>query len=161
MNANQITLGIMREKRRFIRNFCLPRYTPDNWWECDVFEVTAKGYFREYEVKTSRADFRRDAVKPDKHLRLAAGCSKGPTQFWFVVPAGLILPHEVPTWAGLLEAHGTTAKRYLPFIRETKPAPKLHRTLMDPEIHDHARGVCYYRLHSVWAKQSQAKNFAP
>ena len=60
MNAERITAAILRERWRKLR---LPRYTPKGWWECDVFELTTSGYFREYEIKTSLSDFRNDAKK--------------------------------------------------------------------------------------------------
>lgn len=48
---------------RFVRSFCMPRFTPPGWWECDMLEITKAGYFREYEVKITLADFKRDAEK--------------------------------------------------------------------------------------------------
>lgn len=130
MTAGDITHAILRDRWR--RNFVLPRFTPSGWWECDVFEVTDAGYWREYEIKTSRADFRKDVEKhktklvavdvppeerkhrfdtrrfvsaPDrvKHDLLAARDVSGPNQFWFVCPVGLIPVAEIPEWAGLIE----------------------------------------------------------
>lgn len=130
MTAGDITHAIIRDRWR--RNFCLPRFTPAGWWECDVWELTDAGYWREYEIKTSRADFRKDAEKSrkkfvmvdvppeqrknqfdtrrltqqkdrNKHELLAAGDTAGPCQFWFVCPAGLIPVAEIPAWAGLIE----------------------------------------------------------
>lgn len=93
----------------------LPNYTPKTWFECDLFAVTKAGYMREYEIKTSRADFKADARKtePDyyredtdrkpiddtfpwvkrkgrnKHQALAEHDPTGPTMFWYVTPEGL------------------------------------------------------------------------
>ncbi len=47
MNENQIIQRIMAERYR--RSTVCPRYTPTRWWECDVFELTEAGFFREYE----------------------------------------------------------------------------------------------------------------
>ena len=44
----------------------IPNYTPRRWWECDVWEITKAGYFREYEIKVSRADLLGDLKRPDK-----------------------------------------------------------------------------------------------
>lgn len=41
----------------------LHNYTPSRWFECDAFEVTKAGYFREYEVKLTVQDFRADTRK--------------------------------------------------------------------------------------------------
>lgn len=152
----------------FRQSFFLPGYTPSGWWECDVFEVTKAGYFREYEIKTSRGDFFRDAAKampapyplraaafasgspeptgPRKHDRLAAGDPRGPSRFWYVVPAGLLMLDEVPEWAGLIECD-LTGKRVTQTV--ARAAPKLHGEPIDPEVAKHARGVCYYRFHEL------------
>lgn len=162
---------------RWRRNFVLPNYTPGGWWECDVFEVTAAGYFREYEVKTSRADFRADAgkaragwvteeVPPEerltcpwnttrrvrrprvtKHELLAAGNPEGPSRFWYVVPEGLIVPADLPPWAGLIECYLTRLGSVCE--REVRPAPKLHGEKPAPAVTAHARGICYWRMHDL------------
>lgn len=52
------------------------------------------------EVKTSRADFRRDLTKP-RHAHAAAGmgCWR-----WFLTPPDLVRPEELPAGWGLVEA---------------------------------------------------------
>ena len=105
-------LAIMRDRYR--RNFCLPNFTPRRWWECDVFEVTRAGYFREYEVKMTISDFKADRKKgagldwhykeghwhrgpgESKHKRLEGGDAAGPCQFWFVTPLGLVATEPKP-----------------------------------------------------------------
>lgn len=69
MNENQIIQRIMAERYR--RSTVCPRYTPTRWWECDVFELTEAGFFREYEVKISRGDFAADRLK-ETHQRYQA-----------------------------------------------------------------------------------------
>lgn len=54
---------------RFREAFVVPNYTPARWWECDVFEVSKAGYFREYEVKVTMKDFRADAEKAEERMR--------------------------------------------------------------------------------------------
>lgn len=155
------------ERRR--QAFVLPRYTPRNWWECDVFELTRSGYFREYEVKLTLADFEKDAEKrreiwsagvrigqtpswEAKHALLAAGDPRGPAEFFFVTPVGLIDPARLPTWAGLIELHDQ-GEGHRPTHRwhpaTTVRAPRLHKVKADPKIHEHAMSVCYYRLHTA------------
>lgn len=158
---------------RYRRSLVIPNYTPDGWFECDVFEVTAAGYFREYEIKLTRSDFKADTKKvkqrydwerrchikgQTKHDQLSTFETKGPTKFWFVVPGeyrdGEIVPlisaAEVPSWAGLLCA--TPRRGHHPpwnvRISQIKAAPKLHGVGIDTKIIEHARGVTYYRFYN-------------
>jgi hypothetical protein len=158
-------LTIMRDLKA--RSFCLPRYTPTKWWECDVFELTGSGYFREYEIKMSVADFKADAEKSHdygripwgtpsdirkKHDLLAAGDTRGPVEFSFVTPKGLLTPEMIPQWAGLIElvdrgeGHRPTHRwSAVTIVR----APRLHTTKANPKIHPNALGNCYYRFHTA------------
>lgn len=149
-------------------HFVLPNYTPLNWFECDIFELTKSGYFREYEIKVSLADFRADATKgkrqwevqeiegrrqrvrlPDltKHQMLERADRLGPTRFYYCCPAGLIDQSLLPQWAGLIEFEREN-KRIC--YHEVRPAPKLHQEKADPKIHTHARSVCYWRMHDLF-----------
>lgn len=91
-------------------------------YEMDVFRRMKNGYINEYEIKISRADFKKDFEKSHKkfHQEFKNGTfsiydhdvvlkheefSKGkgvPNKFWFVVPEGLISIDEVPDYAGLI-----------------------------------------------------------
>ena len=51
ITAREIITHLLR--KRYRRNFAIPNYSPDGWWECDVFELTPAGTFREYEVKVT------------------------------------------------------------------------------------------------------------
>lgn len=158
----------MRERYR--RNFVLPNYTPAKWFECDVFQITEAGYFNEFEIKISRGDFHADAKKLKRIWDWddAAGHGKntdvrkhdyfdqphehGPRQFWYVTPENLVTADEVPSWAGLIwiiEYDGRFCER------NVKSAPSLHRHKIAPGIQEHAQGVCYWRLHSYFAKHSE------
>lgn len=123
----------------------LPRYTPMGWWECDVAELTDSGYFREYEIKMSRADFTRDAHKsgyvktgPEwsdmkrttKHELLAAGHRRAPNNFFFVVPDGLIPVEDCPAWAGLIYVY-RLGPTHWPQKRVVKRAPRIHAEKKD------------------------------
>lgn len=152
LTAAQIVPAVVSQS--WLRHFVLAPYTPAGWWECDVYEVTAAGYWREYEVKVSRGDFVRDARKvkrpwkgqPEtKHGLLAVGSPRGPSRFSFVTPAGLVEPGELPEWAGLVEAHQSKYGRvHLVTVVE---APRLHLGKADPKAVEHARAMCYYRMH--------------
>lgn len=157
--------AIMRDLMR--RSFCMPRYTPIDWWECDVMELTESGYFREYEVKLSVADFWADAKKKqeihqrpmgtpplvqNKHEQLAAGSTKGPTEFSFVAPIGIITRTDLPLWAGLIELHDRgdgwrPADRWR--CETVVKAPRIHRAKANPAIRGHALSSCYYRFHEA------------
>lgn len=65
-------------------------------WECDYWTMTAYGETREFEIKTSRADFLKDAKK-DKHKE----CN-GANYFYYVCPKGLIGKDEVDKKYGLI-----------------------------------------------------------
>jgi hypothetical protein len=148
------------------QRFCvlMPNDTPRGWWECDLFGVTKAGYFHEFEVKLTVADYRKDAKKhsgftwvrgengmmekrtgQSKHSKI--GQSVGPSRFWYVVPDGLLQGEAVPEWAGLqtlrLHDDGYGSKRV--YCRTVKQAPQLHRVKIDDQIIRHAMGVCYYR----------------
>ena len=79
-------------------------------WECDVLRVTKAGMLYEYEIKTSKADFKKDAEKAHnsytgkvtKHQYIIN--SKRISQFFYVVPEGLIKPEEVQPEFGLIYA---------------------------------------------------------
>lgn len=182
MNTDDIINSIMIG--RYARNFVVPNYTPKGWWECDVFELTRAGYFREYEVKVTRGDFFADSHKSktdwdayaktrserlaaggndvtlpsecvmNKHASVAKGLSKGPCQFWYVTPRDLVTVDEVPEWAGLIYI----TKNYTEL--SIKAAPKLHNVKADTTIVAHAKGVCYWRFHNLRAKEFKSKRLA-
>jgi hypothetical protein len=169
VTAKDITLALCLP--RYAKGFCLPRYTPKGWFECDVAEFTAAGYLREYEIKISRADFKADVKKRAslsyyahrrgikgklKHEQLQVGDACGPVQFWYVVPRGLVQLNEVPEFAGLIEMseHSSPAWRAKGYMQEheAKPAPRLHAAKLEQAVIRHAHGVCYWRLHKTMAQ---------
>jgi len=154
MNAAAAQLTIMRPRYR--RAFVLPNYTPHHWFECDVFEVTAAGFFREYEVKLTVADFKADTKKErlgcKKHELLARRDTDGPRQFYYVTPARLLQPEMVPEWAGLIELDDRGPTHAAPWRykeRMVKKAPALHRQKVQESTLKAAQGVIYYRLHNL------------
>lgn len=157
-------------ERLSLRGYSLacPNYTPAGWWECDLFGVTKAGLAVEYEIKLTRADFKADAGKAreatrayprgggfetipaaKKHDRLALADPHGPSRFYYVVPAGMVGPDEVPEWAGLIyvgeyKRFSTVAARLT--FHDEKPAPRLHREKVPATVIDHCKGVFYYRF---------------
>lgn len=68
---------------------------------CDFWTLhphASKGYrATAYEVKVSRADFKRETYKKQREARLFSD------EFYYVTPPGLLSPDEIPDWAGLME----------------------------------------------------------
>lgn len=181
MTENDIALALLIDRYR--QNTCMPRYTPDGWYEADVAEVTKAGFFCEYEIKLSKADFRKDAIKQDdpprrrywkdgeqwgphlsKHVRLSMGDPKGPASFYFVTPIDLLTKHDIPNWAGWIEAAPKIPKRAAPYhlqLLNRKTAPRLHHEKLDTKIVQHMKGVAYYRLHTAYFDLARALNNCP
>lgn len=151
-----------------------PNYTPKNWFECDMFSVTKKGYFVEHEIKLSVADFKADAKKQwdkwngkhgheyerlthKKHDLLLGNHPQGPTRFFYVVPSGLIQRDDVPSWAGLLYADDLNlAERPVNKIsfHEVLEAPVLHREKFDPQMLTRLGVTFYWRF---WTERRKEK----
>ncbi|BCH56044.1 hypothetical protein RvVAR031_36540 [Agrobacterium vitis] len=68
---------------------------------CDFWTIApwpSKGYLATaYEIKISRADFKRDTHGKQREARLFSD------RFYYATPAGLLKPEEIPDWAGLIE----------------------------------------------------------
>lgn len=151
MNVDELTMAVLGWRPGI--HTTVPRYTPGRWWECDVFEITESGYFNEFEIKVSVADFKRDGKKDGrhdqtKHQAIATGNPHGPSRFWFVIPRELeskILP-LMPPWAGLLTGELSTSDwRQQGIIREVIGAPRLHKAKVEDRIRVDVRNNCYHR----------------
>jgi hypothetical protein len=149
---------------RYRRNFVIPRYSPRNWWECDVFELTAAGYFREYEIKLTRGDFLADAKKDArdwnrnitrvKYHQLQAGDPAGPVQFWYVTPQGMLRPGDLPPWAGHIEFEWRPGMTWAIKEHEVVKARRLHNHTVDPKVVGDVNRTCYWRMHDLFQKRS-------
>ena len=134
----------------------MPCYTPRGWWECDLYRVTTAGYFYEYEIKLTRADWKRDSEKrqllwgpgfkryrgPAKHESFEKN-ENGPKRFWWVVPIDLIQPEEIEEWAGLFYTQQASGNRVV--LREIKKAKAFNRQKVEKKELDKARERSYYR----------------
>lgn len=147
----------------------IPRYAPDDWFECDFLAVTKADYAREFEIKTSHADFLKDFEKratrcrhgrwsakaENKHDRLKSGDCV-PNYYWFVCPPGVIDLSEVPDYAGLMHAvkdkHGTVR------LFEQKPAPRLHGNKLDQWVLSHISRSFFFRYWGAELKLMEVKN---
>lgn len=79
-----------------------------------AFDTWPSGHGRRvaYEIKVSRSDYLKELADPDKRKWVEECCQ----ETWFVMPAGLVKPTEIPESWGLLEA---SAKQ----LRSKKIAP--------------------------------------
>lgn len=125
------------EVRRILRKYAFAenslKYCIENLyvfnWESDFLCCTKSGIYYEYEIKVSRSDFRADKKKKNKHLILeGVQEDRRPNYFYYAVPEGLIEAKDVPDYAGLVYIID-----YFPFVKEIKPAPKLHQTKFTDE----------------------------
>lgn len=162
---------------RFKRNFVLPHYTPPKWWECDVFEITKAGFFVEYEIKVSRADFFADTKKCrqvfDKEKRQYKTVAEQGNWKSIQISGPPILyenKHDLlngknqygparfwyATPKGLIKIEEIPAWAGLVEIGELgwetriKHAPKLHKEKY--QHRDKAEKTCYWRMHSLIQK---------
>ena len=107
-------------------------------YEADVLMITKAGLAYEYEVKTSRADFKKDFSKSAKHevysdtrphLIRRRNYPLKPNYFYYVCEENLIKLTEIPKYAGLI--YITKDKK----LKVIKKAPKLHTyKVPDPMI---------------------------
>ena len=107
-------------------------YIKNSPWESDVIKVMKSGYWHEYEIKLTKADFKRDFQKrvckwkkdsvkkhdlyasPDELCRKTItgrqyekGLFPKPATFTFVCPKGMIAVEEIPDHSGLIEFEET------------------------------------------------------
>lgn len=99
-------------------------------WESDYLAFTKSGLCYEIEVKISKADFKKDFEKKDKHLLLESTFKNDldnnsskllPNYFYYAVPENLISVSEIPDYAGLLYINNNV----FPYFKRVKDAPKL------------------------------------
>ena len=89
-------------------------------WEIDVLSLNKNGYITEFEIKVSRSDFKADAKKKKWQWYVNKVEKLTPNYFYYVCNDGLILPDEIPSFAGLMYA--TTHS-----LKVVKKAPILHK----------------------------------
>ena len=105
--------------------------------ECDIISVSKSDYIYEYEIKISRADYKKDFIKEkhsqmirENHTKIVKGemMYLSPNYFNFITPRGLISLEEVPEYAGLIYINDD-------FTFEVIKKPLLlHKTKASPEF---------------------------
>jgi hypothetical protein len=84
----------------------------------DIHVHPSKGHeATAYEIKVSRADFKRETHQKQREARLWSD------RFYYVTPKGLLKPEEIPDWAGLMEFDGNRLSIKVPAPRRDKDAP--------------------------------------
>jgi hypothetical protein len=129
------------------------------FWEADMVSITKAGFLNEFEVKTSRSDFKADSKKTKKHEVLLEGCytpsyrenlyierkyptkwqlteskriiSGRPNNFYYCCPEDLIKPDEIHDNYGLI--YIVQQNGHL-FPHEIKRPKKLHKKKCPPEL---------------------------
>lgn len=155
-------------------------------WEADLLQVTKSGYLREFEIKISRSDLKNDAKKDalyatgketvtlynghpferavygkrTKYDVLQAG--ERVTEFYYVVPEGMVKPSDLPDWAGLwwvgehITQYGT---RHYTLI-EVRRAKRLNRVTVSEKVKAEMLKSCYYRYWRLWLEKRRPKKTA-
>lgn len=100
-------------------------------WESDFLVLNSSEYYLEYEIKVNKYDYAADFKKTDRHKCLSGkiACRK-PNRFYYITPANMIDPKDVPVYAGLWW-YFPEEKSYPNRFVEIKPAPFLHKTKMN------------------------------
>ncbi len=138
------------------RQISMPNFTPDGWWECDMWSVTKSLFSHEYEIKLTVPDFKADVKKTmrrfnphfdvvSKHQLLSERSESGPNYFWYVTPPGLLDGHLIPEWAGHMEIRQYPSNQFFGLITKCVPAPRLHKTKVSEKVMEKALKACYYR----------------
>lgn len=70
--------------------------------ELDVVSLNKSGYVSEFEVKISRSDFKADSKKRKWYFFDNKIEKQIPNYFWYACPDGLIMPHEIKPYMGLI-----------------------------------------------------------
>lgn len=169
MNSNQISKDLLVWAQANTSEIVVPNYYLGRY-ECDVMKISKAGQLTEYEIKTSRADFRKDAEKAHrihtglfeqtdrgrravyedetKHQSILKG--KRCNRFYFVVPKGLIAPDEVPDGLGLIYAEEFEPRGRVSFT--IVKMSKLHRKEpCEPTLYRHI--ACNLTLKLAVAKR--------
>ena len=102
-------------------------------WEMDVFKMTWTWYIMEYEVKISRADFKNDFKKWDKH-KLLKNWELHTNRFFYVVPEWLIKLEEVPDYCGLIYAKEYEGAPWRYHFKVIQKAKLLHKNNLSSDI---------------------------
>lgn len=165
LSERTIQDALYREYARRKHEPIVPNAYHFGTWESDLLTVTTAGYVNEFEIKISTSDYRADRegsrAKQLKHLQLAEPSRAGnipgrqriPNYFWYVTPAGLIDPTEIPDYAGHMEVVDVTLRgRPRRYLDTRRPAPRLHTTKIgDAQL----RGLYRCLFYRYWSARTR------
>ena len=118
-------------------------------WESDYFIQKQNEYCYEFEIKISKADFKKDFQKLEKHETLSnVNKTNKPNKFYYVAPSGIINIEDVPKYAGLIIVHEN--KR----LETTKEAPFLHKEKIELE-----KKLCI-KFYNYWLTERSSRIYA-
>lgn len=104
---------------------CVLSFQEANCWGIrefpDAIGWTIDGYSILVECKTNLKDFHRDKHKPAKYLAKASGGETMGRERWFLTPAGLLAPEQLPEGSGLLEVRGRVLRRVVEAATDERP----------------------------------------
>lgn len=114
---------------RYLSN---PKYLINNLyvfgWESDYLAMTKTGYWYEIEIKISKADFKADFKKTEKHEMLSSRIGRMPNCFSYCAPEGVLSREDIPEYAGFIEVDDNGHM----WVRKTPPT--LHRCKIFDEL---------------------------
>jgi len=137
MNERECQLAIYTDRFLGGHRFYFPNVCHYKW-ESDLISVTKSKFVYEYEIKTTKGDFKADFKKKAKHELIATGTLensrfgngwrvedglKRPNYFYYACPEYIIHTREVPEYAGLIYCY-RSGKNFDYTIK--KRAPRLH-----------------------------------
>lgn len=129
-------------------------------WESDFISVTKAGYVHEYEIKTSKQDFKNDRLhKPEKFKILEEGYLltesewekkkygekrpySRPSCFWYVCPQDLIVTTDIADYCGLMYVNDKDRFNTITIIKEPK---KVCKDKITPELEHTMLRSLYFR----------------
>jgi hypothetical protein len=133
MNTSEIQDLIARTYIEKNHNPVCTNFKGAGYAESDVISISNSDYVYEFEVKVSKADFKKDFTKVIKHRYLNETHQKGihkkyrtkkvnrvPNYFYYVCPFGLISIDQIPEYAGLIYVENN-------ILEIIKKAPILHK----------------------------------
>ena len=151
ITERQMQVWLHRYMERKNRHSILPNVSMYGW-EADLVCMTKAGYLHEIEIKVSRSDFKAD-FKKRKHLYLSKQLNittdRIPNYFWYACPWGLIMPEEVPAYAGLIWIN---PRSYVHGNEEVWKAPRIHKSKVSDKRKEELFNVCYWRMWSSYDK---------
>ena len=176
---DKILFNLITEIRKLGTEIIIPNYYVGSW-EMDLFRLLDSGYLQEYEIKTSRADFKNDFKKSahdvkynsaekkiertnfrKKHEELESGKYVA-NKFFFVVPENLVSAEECPDYAGLVYYVEDEYGRV--FFKQKKPAKFIHKNKYDVDFKTICKSLSYrefgqrLKVRNLTAQNKELKN---